>query len=330
MIYRQLGTSDLKVSAIIFGAWAIGGWWWGGTDDKNALEAIHEAFDLGINCIDTAPQYGFGHSEQLVAKVIKGRRSKVILATKCGLRWDLEEGDFFFDATDEVGGRFKVHRNLRYGSILEECNRSLKRLGTDYIDLYQCHWPDATTDLGETMDALLELQTQGKIRVFGVTNFSVDMMKTCLKKGKLASLQPKYSLLSRHIESDVLPFCRSEGIGILAYSPMEHGLLTGKFTPDHKFPPGDERARQPWFQVENRERVHKAIESVRPIAQALGVTAGQLAVNWILSQPGVTSTIVGARNAAQVRENAQAADFMLSSDQIQSIRREFDAIGDPV
>ena len=328
MMYRQLGTSDLNVPVVIFGAWAIGGWWWGGTDDENAIAAIKEALELGISCIDTAPMYGFGHSERLVAKAIKGWRSKVLIATKCGLRWDRGNGEFWFDTSDNAGNPVSVYHNLRYDSILEECDRSLKRLDTDYIDLYQCHWPDPTTNLDETLDAMFNLQKQGKIRAIGASNFSVEMMETCLKRFALASDQPKYSLLSRDIEKEILPFCRSRNVGIIAYSPLEHGLLTGKFSTEREFPPGDDRVKEPWFKPENCRRALKAIEQVKPIAQDLGITLAQLAISWIISQPGVTAAIVGARNPRQVQENASAVDFSLDNERIELIRREFEALGE--
>ena len=329
MKYRQLGTSDINVPVVIFGAWAIGGWWWGGTDDENALAAIREALELGINCIDTAPAYGFGHSEKLIAEAVKGRRTEVIIATKCGLRWDLEEGDLFFETTDNTGKHVKVYRNLRHASVLEECNRSLKRLKTDYIDLYQCHWPDPSTSLDETLDALLELQKAGKVRAVGVSNFSPEMMETCRDRVALASDQPRYSLLSRDTEKEILPYCRSRNVGLIAYSPLEHGLLTGKFSADQELRHGEGRGQQPWFRVENRRRALTAINKVRPIAQELGITVAQLAINWIISQPGVTSAIVGARNPRQVQENARAAEFTLNHQQLAFIRREFEALAEP-
>ncbi len=329
MVYRKLGSTDFQVPVVIFGAWAIGGWWWGGRDDENAVSAIRKGIDLGINCIDTAPMYGFGHSEQLVGRAIKGKRNEVIIATKCGLRWDLEDGEWFFNATDDAGKPARVYRNLRYKSILEECDRSLKNLGTDYIDLYQCHWPDPATDLDETMDAMLHLQRKGKIRAIGVSNFTADAMEMCLRKVALASDQPKYSLLSREAEQEVLPFCLSRNVSVLAYSPLEQGLLTGKFTVDHEFSPADGRRTEPWFKRENRQRALRAIGKMRPVAQNLRVTLGQLAINWIISQPGVTSAIVGARNPQQVQENAGGANFTLTKNQLEFIRSEFEAIGKP-
>ncbi|MEE9288660.1 MAG: aldo/keto reductase [Bacteroidota bacterium] len=329
MKYRQLGTSELNVPVVMFGGWAIGGLWWGGADDENALAAIREALELGINCIDTAPAYGFGHSEKLIAEAVKGRRTEVIIATKCGLRWDLEEGDLFFEATDNTGKHVKVYRNLRHASVLEECNRSLKRLKTDYIDLYQCHWPDPSTGLDETLDALLELQKAGKVRAVGVSNFSPEMMETCRERVALASDQPRYSLLSRDTEKEVLPYCRSRNVGLIAYSPLEHGLLTGKFSADQELRHGEGRAQQPWFRMENRRRALTAINTVRPIAQELGMTVAQLAINWIISQPGVTSAIVGARNPRQVQENARTAEFTMSHQQLAFIRREFETLAEP-
>jgi len=199
MIYRKLGMSPLEVPAVVFGAWAVGGWFWGGTDDNAAVEAIHAALDSGITCIDTAPMYGCGHSEEIVGKALKGRRDSALIATKCGLRWDTTVGERSFETSVEGVGNVEVYKNLRPESIREECERSLKRLQTDCIELYQCHWPDSTTNLDDTMSALLALREEGKIREIGVSNFTSEMIQQCLDNGPVASDQPRYSLLHREI-----------------------------------------------------------------------------------------------------------------------------------
>jgi len=329
MEYRQLGNSDLKVPAIAFGAWAIGGWMWGGTDDDAAVRAIRRAIDVGITCVDTAPAYGFGHSEEVVGKAIAGRRDEVIVATKCGLRWDLEDGEFFFDSTKD-GKPCKIYRNLKPYSLRFEVEQSLRRLDVDVIDLYQCHWPDATTGIEETMGALLDLQQQGKIRAIGVSNFTPEMMAQCLECGVIASDQPKYSALARDIEADVLPFCRQHNVGVLAYSPIAQGLMTGKVTPDREFPEGDQRRNAAWFTQENRRRVLEMLDQVKPIADGHGATLAQVAANWVISQPGMTAALVGARNEAQVEENAKAAEFKLTADELATIRRLVEELGGPV
>lgn len=330
MEYRQLGTSELRLPVVSFGGWAIGGWMWGGTDDDAAIAAIRRGIDVGVTCIDTAPIYGMGHSETVVGKAIAGRRNEVTIATKCGMRWDLEEGEFFFETETPDGKHARVYRNLRPHSIRHECEQSLQRLGVDAIDLYQCHWPDPTTPLDETMDALLRLCDEGKIRAIGVSNFTPEMMERCLAKGRLASNQPKYNALERDVEKDVLPFCVKHDIGVLAYSPIAQGLLTGRVTMDREFSEGDIRRTRPWFLPENRRRILQMLETWKPIAQAHGATLGQVAINWVISQKGVTSALVGARNEEQVTENARAGKFQLTPEQLQTIRQSIEDLGAPV
>ncbi len=328
MQYRTLGNSDIEVSPVVLGTWALGGWLWGGTAKNRSEEAILAAIDAGINCIDTAPIYGFGLSEEIVGKAIKHRdRDKLIVATKCGLVWDGRPGATpFFDTTDNAGNRQSVRRCLRKESITRECEASLKRLGVDVIDLYQCHWPHAETPIAESMEALVALRDRGKIRTFGVSNYSADELRQCVENGGVASDQPKYSLLSREAEADVLPFCLEHDIGVVAYSPMEMGLLTGKITMDYELPDDDTRKRRPWFQPDKRRQVLDALELVRPIAAKHDATLAQVAVAWIFSQPGVTAAIVGARNPDQAESNARAADLVLSTGDIQAIREIFEPL----
>ncbi len=331
MDLRQLGNSGLSVSPVIFGAWAAGGWYWGPQDDADSIRAIHAALDAGVNCIDTAPIYGMGHSEEVVGKAIKGRRDKVLLATKCGLRWDTPgEGSNHWTYKALDGTEKVVVRNLRKHAVIAEVEQSLRRLGTDTIDLYQCHWPDPSAPVAETMEAMVTLKEQGKIRAIGVSNFTPDMMAECLRHGPLASDQPPYSLLRRDIEADVLPFCREHNIGVIVYSPLEQGILTGKVTMERTFPEGDYRAGRPWFQPANRRRVLEALEKVKPIAAAHNATLGQVAAAWAIAQPGVTAAIIGARSPEQARENARAADVRLSAPELQTIRTLFEALGKPL
>lgn len=322
MEYRQFGKTEIQIPVVTLGGWAIGGWYWGGTDEKASIEAIQKAIELGMNCIDTAPVYGFGLGEEIVGKAIKGKRNEVIIATKCGLRWDKEEGEFFFD-TYFNGKRYYVYRNARKKSIIEECERSLKRLGTDYIDIYQIHWPDKTTPIDESLEALTILQEQGKIRAFGVSNFDVNLLKEAVKYTRVESNQVKYSLIDRSIEDDLVPFCIENQISILAYSPLEQGLLTGKITMETEFKSGDLRKKQFWFQPENRKKVLDALEKIKPIARERNITLAQLVINWTFSQPGITTAIVGARTPEQVEENAGAVNFKLTSEEIQKIREAF-------
>ena len=277
--------------------------------------------------IDTAPAYGMGHSERIVGRAIAGRRSAVVVATKCGLRWDAEEGEHYFDTTDNEGAPRRIFRNLRPASIRHECEQSLRRLNVDVIDLYQCHWPDPTTPIDDTMDALLALQQEGKIREIGVSNFTPDMMRQCMDKGRIASDQPKYNALERGIEQEVLPFCRDNGIGVLVYSPIAQGLLTGKVGPDRVFPENDLRRNKAMFSLENRRRVLGMLEQAQPIAEKHNATLSQLFLAWTVAQPGVTTALAGARNEAQVEENARAGDIRLSAEDIAAIRNLVEQLG---
>lgn len=327
MEFRTLGTSGLRVPVISFGAWAAGGWLWGGPDDDAAVRAIQRGIDIGVTCIDTAPAYGMGHSERIVGRAIAGRRGEVVVATKCGLRWDAEEGEHYFDTTDNEGAPLRIFRNLRPASIRHECEQSLRRLGVEVIDLYQCHWPDPTTPIDDTMDALLALQQEGKIREIGVSNFTPDMMRQCMAKGRIASDQPKYNALERGIEQEVLPFCRDNGIGVLVYSPIAQGLLTGKVGPERVFPENDLRRNKAMFSLENRRRVLGMLEQAQPIAEKHNATLSQLFLAWTVAQPGVTTALAGARNEAQVEENARAGDIRLSAEDIAAIRNLVEQLG---
>ncbi len=326
---RQLGNSDLRVPPIIYGAWAIGGWYWGGTDDEASVRGIHEAIDLGITAIDTAPMYGFGHSEEVVGRAIRGRRAAVQVLTKCGMRWDRDEGQFFFNTTDDNGKEYAVYRNLKRDSIVEECERSLKRLGVETIDLYQCHWPDNTTPLSETMETLLRLQEQGKIRHIGVSNFTPEMIETCRKHGSVVSNQPHYSLLKRDAEADILPYCREHNIGLIVYRPLEQGLLTGKYGPDASFGEGDNRANDRLFSKESRRRIQSALAKIQPIADAYNATLAQVTIAWTIGEPGITAAIVGARNPEQVRDNVGAVGILLSDGERKAIRDIFEGLDVP-
>jgi len=320
MEFRQIGKSNVKASALTFGAWAIGGAMWGGTDEKKSIEAIHASIDAGITSIDTAPVYGFGKSEELVAKAISGKRDKVQLLTKFGLRWDATEGEHFFDLKDS-GKSYPIYRNAKKKSVIAECENSLKRLKTDYIDLYQCHWRDHTTPLEETMSALEQLLKEGKILAAGVSNFNVQEIEQSNKIITIASNQPPYSMVIRDIEKDILPYCRQHQIGIIVYSPLQRGLLTGKFKPDHKFAPGDHRANLAEFQPDYIRRVDAFLDKLKPIAGKYQATLGQLVLNWTIQQPGVTVALVGARDAQQAEENARAASLKVSQEDIVQINQ---------
>jgi aryl-alcohol dehydrogenase-like predicted oxidoreductase len=319
MEYRQLGTSDVKVTEIALGASAIGGWLWGGTDDAAALDGIRKAVDLGMTTIDTAPAYGFGHSEQIVGQAIRGRRDRVQILTKFGLRWDTDKGVDPFRSQDLDGRPVCIMKYAARESVLEECEASLRRLGVDAIDLYQHHWPDSGTPIEETMEACAALLAQGKIRAVGVSNYTPELMERARKVVPLASDQPPYSMLRRGIEQDVLPWCRRHGVGVLAYSPLQNGILTGKVTLDREFPETDLRARSPYYRPENRRRILALLERLRPIADAHGATLAQVVIQWTIHRPGITAALVGIRNPEQAADNAGAAALRLTAAETREI-----------
>lgn len=239
MEYRTLGISDLKISVVTFGAWAAGGWMWGGADRNNAVEAIRASYDSGVTSIDTAPAYGQGASEEIVGEAIKGLpREKLQLLTKYGLRWNSNKGSFYFKSKDNNGRDIDIHKYAGKESIIKECEDSLRRMGTDYIDLYQIHWPDITTPIAETMEAVAQLIQQGKVKYAGVCNYNVEQVKEAQKTVNLVSNQVAYSMVKRDIEKDIVPYCMKNNVSILAYSPLQRGLLTGKMKPGYVFAPG--------------------------------------------------------------------------------------------
>ncbi len=322
---RPLGRSDVSVTPVIFGAWAVGGWMWGGNDEADSIAAIQASIDHGVTTIDTAAVYGQGYGEEVVGKAIRGRRDQVQVATKCGMRWDLAEGSNPWETTDRLGNPVTIYRNSKPASIATECERSLKRLGVDVIDLYQVHWPDTTTPVEETMAALVKLKDQGKIRAIGVSNYDATWIEKAAAVAPLASLQPPYSLIQRKIEKEILPACRERGIGVIVYSPLERGLLAGTVPPDRQFPPGDHRASHKFFTPENRRRMMDSLDKVRPIAEKHGVSLAQMVINWTIQEPGITAALVGARNAEQAEHNAKALTFKLSPQERAEIRHAFDA-----
>lgn len=324
MELRQLGRSDVKVTPVIFGAWAIGGWMWGGNEMKDSIDAIRASIDHGVNTIDTAAIYGMGYSEELVGRAIKGRRDKVVLATKCGMRWDTDEGTDPWPQKDNEGRDVVILKNAKPASIAYECEQSLNRLGVDVIDLYQIHWPDKSTSVEDSMAAMVKLKDQGKIRAIGVSNYDLEWMRRATKAAPVASLQPPYSLIQRKIEGGVLPFCRENQVGVIVYSPLERGLLAGAVPPERTFPPGDHRASHKYFTVENRKRVLAALNKIRPIADNHKASLAQVVINWTTHEPGITAALVGARNAEQAAHNAGSLNFTLSSDERATIRAAFD------
>ena len=303
MELRSLGKSEVRITPIIMGTWQAGKTMWAGIEDTESVRAIRAAFDAGITTFDTAEEYGKGHSERIIAKSLSQVRKKAVYATKVS------------------------PNHLTYDQVTEACHRSLKNLNTDYIDLYQIHWPagswgSKSVPIEETLSAMNDLKRAGKIRAVGVSNFSRLQLEQAARYIEIDSLQPPYSLFWRHAEGDAIPYCVEQGISILAYSSLAQGILTGKFSPNHRFEKGDHRSRNRLFHPENARCVERALRALGPIAQRCRVTLGQLALAWVIAQPG-TCAIAGARNTAQVLENAKAGHISLSKEDI----RELDAIG---
>jgi aryl-alcohol dehydrogenase-like predicted oxidoreductase len=303
MELRSLGKSDIKISPILMGTWQAGKNMWIGIDDAESTKAVRAAFEAGITTFDTAEVYGNGHSERIVGEALINVRKQVIYATKV----------------------FSNH--LSHDQVIEACHRSLDNLKTDYIDLYQIHWPSGTwgskvVPIEETVGAMNELKEKGKIRAIGVSNFSRTQIQEAARYGQIDSLQPPYSIFWRHVEKDAMPYCIENNITILAYSPMAQGILTGKYGPDHSFAKGDHRHKNKLFKPQIFRRVQEALSGLRPIAERYGTSLGNLALAWVMAQPG-TCAIAGARNSEQVLENAKAAEIILSDVDL----AEMDAIG---
>lgn len=307
---RKLGYSDLYLTTIGLGTWSYSGPWaygWGPQDDADSIAAVHRALDLGVNWLDSAAIYGFGHSEEVVGKALKGRRDQVIIATKCGRTGDR--------ATGKLGG------NLKAASIRQEVEDSLRRLQTDYIDLYQIHWPIPEEDIEEGWGTIAELIKAGKVRYGGVSNFNVAQMQRIQPIHPIASLQPPYSMIRRDVEAEILPFCGANDIGVIVYSPMQAGLLTGKFTKERvaNLDEGDWRRRNEYFQEPKLSRNLALVEALRPIAAREGISLAQLALAWVLRRPEMTAAIVGARRPSQIEETSAAGDHALSPESIAEI-----------
>ena len=306
---RILGNTDMKITRIGFGAWAIGGGnWafaWGPQDDNKSLEAIRHATEKGMNWIDTAAVYGLGHSEEIVGKAIKGISPKPYIFTKCGLVWDDSR---------------RTSQNLKAESIRRECEASLRRLEIDVIDLYQVHWP-VDADLEEAWEMMEKLRMEGKVRYIGVSNYNVEQIRKCQAIAPVSSLQPPYSLISREYEKAVLPFCKEQGIGVIVYSPMGSGLLTGTMTRERiaSFPSDDWRRRSPYFQDPALTKNLELAEKLKVIGKMHDRSTGEVAIAWTLRNPAVTAAIVGGRSAAQVDGIIRAWDLILTEEDLAEI-----------
>ncbi|MCP4609186.1 MAG: aldo/keto reductase [Planctomycetes bacterium] len=311
MQMRKLGYTDLKLTTVGLGTWAIGGPWqygWGPQDDDEAIAAILAALETDINWIDTAPAYGLGHSEELVGKALKQTSKKPIIATKCSLLWN--------DKKEKVSC-------LKAQSVHQECHDSLERLGIETIDLYQIHWPEPDEDLEQAWEEMARLAEEGKIRYLGASNFSVEQIERAQKIHPVASLQPPYSMLHRQVEDELLAYCAQNDIGVVAYSPMQRGLLTGKFSPERlaSLPLDDHRRANADFHEPRFTVTLELVEQLKPIAERNGRTLAQLSISWVLRRPEVTAAIVGARKPEQILETAPAAGWILNEEDIEQIEQ---------
>ncbi len=286
---RTLGRSDVTVSVLGLGTWPMGGDWWGGTDDAESIRTIHRALELGVTLFDTAEAYAEGHAEEVLGRALAGRRERAIIADK------VAPNHF---APDQIEAAFEA---------------SCRRLQTDYIDVYFLHWPNIDLPIGGAMETLERLRATGRIRAIGVSNFTAEEMRAAGRYGRIDVLQPPYNMFWRFIEGDQLPFCREHGIGIMAYSGLAQGLLTGTFTPQTTFAAGDKRPTTVLFQPGVYERYLAAVEALRPIAARAGLTVAQLAIAWLLGRPGVSTALVGARTVQEIEENAVGATRRVSA-----------------
>ena len=308
---RQLSYTDLKLTTIGLGTWAIGGPWqfgWGPQDDDEAIAAILTALDEGINWIDTAPVYGCGHSEELVGKALRKTSQKPFIATKCGLLWN--------DKREKVSC-------LKSQSIRKECHLSLKRIGVEVIELYQMHWPEPEEDIEQAWEEMVKLVEEGKVQYIGVSNFNVEQIKRVQEIAPVASVQLPYSMLHREVENGLLGYCAENNIGVVAYSPMQRGLLTGKFSQERlaALPLDDHRRRNPDFQEPQFTATLQLVDRLRPIAERSGRTLAQLAIRWVLRRSEVTAAIVGVRRPEQIVETSAASGWMLAQEDIEEIEQ---------
>jgi len=307
---KQLGNSDLQLTPLGIGAWAMGGGgWrfaWGPQDDNESIAAIHHALDLGINWIDTAAVYGLGHSEEVVARALEGRSNRPYVFTKCARRWDDNR---------------EIFKSLKADSIRYEVEQSLRRLKVDVIDLYQIHWPEPDEDIEQGWTEMARLKDEGKVRYIGVSNFTVEQMKRAQKIAPITSLQPPYSIVSPEVEESLLPYCQENGIGVIVYSPMKSGLLTGKMTRERiaSLPEDDFRKRTPPFNEPALTRNLAIVDKIREIGTAHGRSPGEVAIAWALRHPAVTAAIVGFRSPAQVDGVIGAAEFRLTEEEVDRI-----------
>lgn len=298
---RRLGNTDIEVSTISLGCWPMGGWYWGKADDDESIHTVHKALELGINFFDNAPGYGSGHAEEILGKALKGRREEAIIGTKASA-------------------------GVSPDKLQPQLEDSLKRLQTDYIDVYYVHWPQRSEPLSRTMELFEGFRREGKIRAIGVSNFTVKMLEMASKYGTVDALQPPYNLIWRFIEEDVLPYCREHNIGIVTYSSLAQGILTGTIRLNTHYAEEDKRPGSILWRPENFGKCLYTAERLRAVAKELGVSVAQLALRWLVSQQGVTSTLVGARTISEIVENAGALDFELPKEVLAQVQEISDEI----
>lgn len=331
MQYRELGNSGINASIVGLGTWVTGGGeMWHGVNDSESVRAIETAIDLGVNFIDTAPAYGWGHSETVLGQVLKGKRDKVVLATKCGMWWDDNRGSFHFhfDGKD-------TFISLRPDTLEIEIENSLRRLDTDCIDLYQPHWPSKEPDftaIADTMAVLMKFKDQGKIRAIGVCNVTVPQLDEYCANGDIVSDQFRYSMLFRGPEADIIPFCAKKGLSTLTYMSLEQGLLTGKVGLDRVFDPNEFRSNldwNPWFKCCNRSKVLGLLDGWKDLLEKYSCTLAQLVIAWTAQQAGVTHVLIGMRTAQQAEQNSNAGKIVLDPADVERMRNDAIALGDP-
>ncbi|MBQ2821101.1 MAG: aldo/keto reductase [Thermoguttaceae bacterium] len=331
-----LGKSGISTSVVALGTWGIGGWMWGGAEERDSISAIHSALDHGINLIDTAPLYGFGYSEEVVGKALLGRRDKAVLATKCGIWWEREpkpegEGEIHVYSTEKSLGTAEnyewiLYRYLRPDSIRAELERSLKLLQTDYVDLYQVHCQDVTSSIAETMETLLKLKEEGKIRAIGVSNVTPEQLAEYQKTGYVDVLQERFSLVDREVQtSGMAKTVQENEMNLLSYAPLAHGLLTGNLSPDETFPEGDFRSMDPRFAPDAIQRVNEKLEQMHSLTVKYGLSMAQLVIAWTFSTGPKTNVLCGARTAKHAAENALAGSVRLAADDLNFIDSLFGA-----
>lgn len=322
---RKIGKSDVETNIISLGTWAIGGGtWWGDNDDAISIRTIETALDSGINWIDTARVYGFGHSEEVVGKAVKGKRNQVILSTKCGLQWYDEGGEFHFQ-----GDGHQVHRDLSPKAIRRDLELSLKALGTDFIDIYYTHWQCktyGTVAIEDTMNELMKMKQEGKIRAIGASNVSVDHLEEYIKYGQLDVIQEKYSMLDRRIEQELLPFCEKHGITVQTYSPIEQGLLAGKVPDDYIVKSGEVRENKFWWQPANIQLANQMLRSWDDLTQKYQCTAGNLVIAWTMMRSQNFNVLCGARKIEQIKENSKALNIIIEKNDFERMQQDADEI----